>query len=39
MSADTQILAPVIALVAWSMLMWVWLYATRIPAIGLLKLF
>jgi hypothetical protein len=26
-------LAPVIALVLWSMVMWVWLYATRIPAI------
>ena len=28
-----QILAPVIALVLWSMVMWAWLYATRIPAI------
>ena len=28
------ILQPVIALAAWTMVMWVWLYATRIPAIG-----
>ena len=27
------ILAPVIALVLWSFVMWAWLYATRIPAI------
>jgi hypothetical protein len=26
------ILAPVMALVLWSLVMWVWLYATRIPA-------
>jgi hypothetical protein len=28
----SPILAPVVALVLWSMVMWVWLYATRIPA-------
>lgn len=27
------ILQPVVALLAWSMVMWAWLYATRIPAI------
>ena len=27
------ILAPVIALVLWTFVMWAWLYATRIPAI------
>jgi hypothetical protein len=27
------ILQPVVALVLWSMVMWAWLYATRIPAI------
>ena len=27
-----EILAPVVALVAWSLVMWVWMYATRIPA-------
>lgn len=30
---NTDLLSPVIALVAWSMVMWVWLYVTRIPAI------
>ncbi|MCU1718052.1 MAPEG family protein [Pseudomonas sp. 5P_3.1_Bac2] len=29
----SAILTPVITLVAWSMLMWLWMYATRIPAI------
>jgi hypothetical protein len=29
----SPILAPIVALVAWSMVMWVWMYATRIPAI------
>lgn len=28
----SPILAPLIALVLWSFLMWAWLYATRIPA-------
>ena len=30
---DTQILTPVILLVAWSQIMWLWMYLTRIPAI------
>lgn len=30
---SNEILAPVIVLIAWSMLMWLWMYATRIPAI------
>jgi hypothetical protein len=30
----SSILAPVIALVLWSFVMWAWLYATRIPAIS-----
>jgi hypothetical protein len=29
----SPILQPVVALVAWSMVMWAWLYATRIPAL------
>jgi hypothetical protein len=29
----SPILAPVVALVAWSMVMWLWMYITRIPAI------
>jgi len=28
----SEILAPVVALVLWSLVMWVWMYATRIPA-------
>lgn len=28
----SSILQPVVALVLWSMVMWAWLYATRIPA-------
>jgi hypothetical protein len=27
------LLGPVVALVAWTLLMWLWMYATRIPAI------
>ena len=30
----SQIFAPVIALVLWTFVMWVWLYATRIPALS-----
>ena len=29
----SPILAPVVVLVAWSMVVWAWMYATRIPAI------
>lgn len=28
-----NILAPMLALVCWTLVMWVWMYATRIPAI------
>lgn len=31
------ILQPVVALAAWTMVMWFWLYGTRIPAIGTAK--
>jgi hypothetical protein len=34
----SSILAPVIALVLWSFVMWAWLYATRIPAITRLRI-
>lgn len=30
----TSILQPVIALVLWSLVMWAWLYATRLPAMA-----
>lgn len=33
MAIAVQLLGPVIALVAWSMVMWVWMYATRLPAV------
>ena len=38
MTTETQIIGPVIALIAWSMLMWIWMYATRIPAIQAAKM-
>lgn len=34
----TDILGPVVALVAWTMIMWIWMYATRIPAIRSAKM-
>lgn len=33
MSIAQPLLGPVVALVAWSLVMWLWMYATRIPAI------
>ena len=35
---QSPILAPVVALVAWTMVMWGWMYATRIPAITRMKM-
>jgi len=32
-----QILQPVVALAAWTMVMWAWMYATRIPAMAAAK--
>ncbi|ODU22148.1 MAG: hypothetical protein ABS87_03740 [Sphingomonas sp. SCN 67-18] len=32
MADPAPILAPVVALIGWSLVMWVWLYATRLPA-------
>ena len=29
---STALLYPILALVAWSLVMWVWMYATRLPA-------
>ncbi len=31
---DVAILKPVVVLMAWTMVMWVWMYATRLPAIN-----
>jgi len=33
-----DILQPVVALAAWTMVMWAWMYATRIPAMNAAKL-
>ena len=33
MTAEQHIIAPVFALIAWSLLMWIWMYATRLSAI------
>lgn len=38
MTANTALLGPVVALVAWSMVMWLWMYITRIPAIMGMKM-
>jgi hypothetical protein len=35
---DPGILGPIVALVAWSLVMWVWLYATRLPAMMRLRI-
>ena len=33
-----DILKPVVVLAAWTMIMWIWMYATRIPAMNRAKL-
>ena len=33
MPSDAPILTPVILLIAWSLVMWLWMYITRIPAV------
>jgi hypothetical protein len=35
---DYPLLAPVVALVLWSLIMWAWMYATRIPAIKVARM-
>ena len=30
----TPIITPVLALCAWTMIVWIWMYATRLPAMG-----
>jgi hypothetical protein len=34
MPTTTQFLLPVLALIAWTLVMWFWMYATRIPAMN-----
>lgn len=31
---NSPILAPVVALIAWTLVVWVWMYATRLPAMS-----
>ncbi len=31
---QSAILQPIVALAAWTMIIWIWLYATRLPAMG-----
>ncbi len=31
---NSEILQPVVALAVWTMIMWIWMYATRLPAMG-----
>jgi hypothetical protein len=38
MTEHSPILAPVVALIAWSLVMWVWMYARRIPAMQAAKI-
>ena len=38
MQQETQIILPVIALVGWSLVMWIWMYATRLPAMKKAKI-
>jgi hypothetical protein len=38
MFEQSPILAPVVALVAWSLVMWIWMYATRLPAMARAKI-
>ena len=35
---EKEIILPVITLVSWSMMMWLWMYATRIPAVRVAKM-
>jgi hypothetical protein len=34
---DAEIIRPVVALVGWTLVMWVWMYATRLPAMMKMK--
>ena len=38
MDTNLQLMQPVVGLVIWSFVMWLWLYATRLPAIAAMKL-
>ncbi|MCA0899139.1 MAPEG family protein [Microbulbifer agarilyticus] len=38
MEISNQLIQPLVALVVWSMVMWLWMYVTRVPAIMSMKL-
>jgi hypothetical protein len=38
METNVQLIQPVVALVIWSLVMWLWLYVTRLPAIAAMKM-
>ena len=38
MAIPVQLLGPVVTLIAWSMVMWLWMYATRLPAMYIAKM-
>lgn len=38
MTIPVQLLGPVITLIAWSMVMWLWMYATRLPAMYAMRM-
>jgi hypothetical protein len=38
MAINSAILEPVVALAAWTMVIWLWMYATRIPAMNRAKI-
>lgn len=38
MPVSSPILAPIVALVAWTMVMWLWMYVTRIPAMSKMRM-
>lgn len=38
MDANIPLIQPVVALVIWSLVMWLWMFATRIPAIAAMKM-
>ena len=38
MQMTSPIIAPVVVLVAWSMVMWLWMYVTRLPAMRAAKM-
>ena len=38
MDTTIELMQPLVALVIWSLLMWLWMYATRLPAIATMKM-